>query len=62
MVRQMQYDLLVSEKCRCGGRLIHDGRYYICEKCLRVHCPICNSQLIREGNCFLCRQCGWGDC
>ncbi|MCD6162741.1 MAG: hypothetical protein J7K40_10060 [candidate division Zixibacteria bacterium] len=59
----IQYDLLVpKKKCRCGGQLEYNGRFYICSECNRVFCPDCFGYMVSSGGCLTCISCGWSLC
>jgi hypothetical protein len=57
MNRSLQYDLLVSRNCGCGGLIVYDGKRYICERCFRIICPECKAAAIVRGRYFRCPVC-----
>jgi len=63
MTAPMQYDLLAAKKrCRCGGQLLYDGRFYFCNSCYRLYCTNCFGFVIPAGGCFTCLSCGGSQC
>lgn len=55
-------EILVDKKCRCGGSLMYDDLYFVCQDCYRIYCPSCHAQVVAAGGCFYCTECGWAVC
>ncbi|MCP4631888.1 MAG: hypothetical protein GY855_03100 [candidate division Zixibacteria bacterium] len=57
MHRALQYDLLVSRICPCGGLVVFDGKRYVCESCMRIVCHSCKHYAVQYHHGFICTHC-----